>query len=153
MFLQCNSKMLFCRFWIVPNRLCLCFGFEGCWSPLVWIIFVQPHYMWQLFKSMSQDFATVNMFFFWVLLSLFLSSHLFLAASVFSLREVQLQKDPGHRSSVFHPLGKLVSYRLTELFHTASFSEVIIIRSHYYRVTVHRPGVPKLDIQWSKSDF
>uniref|UniRef100_A0A3P8R6E8 Protein kinase domain-containing protein n=1 Tax=Astatotilapia calliptera TaxID=8154 RepID=A0A3P8R6E8_ASTCA len=28
------------------------------------------------------------------------------AASVFSLREVQLQKDPGHRSSVFQPLGK-----------------------------------------------
>ncbi|MEQ2207460.1 Cyclin-dependent kinase 18, partial [Xenoophorus captivus] len=27
-------------------------------------------------------------------------------ASVFSLREVQLQKDPGHRSSVFQPLGK-----------------------------------------------
>lgn len=35
------------------------------------------------------------------------------AASVFSLREVQLQKDPGHRSSVFQPLGKnpLVSGR------------------------------------------
>uniref|UniRef100_A0A3Q4HCB1 Cyclin dependent kinase 18 n=1 Tax=Neolamprologus brichardi TaxID=32507 RepID=A0A3Q4HCB1_NEOBR len=28
------------------------------------------------------------------------------AASVFSLREVQLQKDPGHRSSVFQPLGR-----------------------------------------------
>uniref|UniRef100_A0A3B4FBA2 cyclin-dependent kinase n=1 Tax=Pundamilia nyererei TaxID=303518 RepID=A0A3B4FBA2_9CICH len=27
-------------------------------------------------------------------------------ASVFSLREVQLQKDPGHRSSVFQPLGR-----------------------------------------------
>ncbi|GAA6084645.1 cyclin-dependent kinase 18 isoform X1 [Tachysurus ichikawai] len=24
-------------------------------------------------------------------------------SSVFSLKEVQLQKDPGHRSSVFHP--------------------------------------------------
>lgn len=31
------------------------------------------------------------------------------AASVFSLREVQLQKDPGHRSSVFQPLGKTSS--------------------------------------------
>lgn len=31
------------------------------------------------------------------------------AASVFSLREVQLQKDPGHRSSVFQPLGKTFS--------------------------------------------
>uniref|UniRef100_A0A8D0ARJ1 cyclin-dependent kinase n=1 Tax=Sander lucioperca TaxID=283035 RepID=A0A8D0ARJ1_SANLU len=28
-------------------------------------------------------------------------------ASVFSLRELQLQKDPGHRSSVFQPLGKV----------------------------------------------
>lgn len=32
------------------------------------------------------------------------------AASVFSLREVQLQKDPGHRSSVFQPLGKTLSF-------------------------------------------
>lgn len=31
---------------------------------LVSIIFVQPHYMWQLFKSMSQDFATINKVFF-----------------------------------------------------------------------------------------
>lgn len=32
----------------------------------------------------------------------------FLAASVFSVREVQLQKDPGHRSSMFHALGELI---------------------------------------------
>lgn len=106
--------------------------------------------MCQLFKSTSQDFATVNKGF---LLSFLFSSHLFLAASVFSLREVQLQKDPGHRSSVFHPLGKFVPYRLTQWFLIASFSEVIVIRSYHYRVTAHRPGVLKLDIQRSKSNL
>ncbi|XP_008302354.1 cyclin-dependent kinase 18 [Stegastes partitus] len=32
-------------------------------------------------------------------------------ASVFSLKEVQLQKDPGHRSSVFQPLGRAKNRR------------------------------------------
>uniref|UniRef100_A0A671VNF4 Cyclin dependent kinase 18 n=1 Tax=Sparus aurata TaxID=8175 RepID=A0A671VNF4_SPAAU len=35
-----------------------------------------------------------------------LSPLFILAASMFSLREIQLQKDPGHRSSVFQPLGR-----------------------------------------------
>uniref|UniRef100_A0A8C8C4L0 Protein kinase domain-containing protein n=1 Tax=Oncorhynchus tshawytscha TaxID=74940 RepID=A0A8C8C4L0_ONCTS len=34
-------------------------------------------------------------------------SHLSLASSVFSLREIKLQKDPGHRSSVFQPPGTI----------------------------------------------
>lgn len=155
MFLQCNSKMLFCSFWSVPSRLCLCL--KGCWSNTSGLN--NKAYLFSrstcgsFLKACLKILLQLIRFFFWVLLSLFLSCHLFVAASVFSLREVQLQKDPGHRSSVFHPLGKFVPYRLTEWFHTASFSEVIIIRSHYHRVTVHKPGVPKLDIQWSKSDF
>ena len=32
---------------------------------------------------------------------------------MFSLREIQLQKDPGHRSSVFQPLGKIPASCLT----------------------------------------
>uniref|UniRef100_A0AAQ4R7P0 cyclin-dependent kinase n=1 Tax=Gasterosteus aculeatus aculeatus TaxID=481459 RepID=A0AAQ4R7P0_GASAC len=37
-------------------------------------------------------------------------------ASVFSLRELQLQKDPGHRSSVFQPLGKVPALNLATCY-------------------------------------